>query len=790
MAALLLAPSPFIAGERQVGDIDVMDPALREALIEARPGANMVVIVRFDRPVSDENRLLDRLGLTPDVVLDPINAASFTATREQVLALSRADGVVWIEEDAALDTFMEVSNVAIGSPSTWDHALIEDGEVVFDDDGYMKRIDGRGVTAVVLDTGIDAGHPDLDYGTKTIKNEKRTEAGWTEVENGDTSSGHGTHCAGTVAGNGDASAGQRRGVAPGANLYGMSTGEGLSIIYAVEALTRVYEQSRPNDNPMNIRVVSNSWGTSGARYDPQDAITLLIEKLSYENHVAVVFAAGNDGGDGSDIRTNPYANVPSAISVAAALRDGTGIADFSSRGHKDIEETWPDITAPGVDIWSTAPRGTLIDGSQRPTDDDLYYMAISGTSMATPHISGVVSLLYQAAPGLNVSGWHDDHSGGEGGVPASEWYNDTTTLVTEAELILKATADYIEPGAEGVPQIDAIGDIGKRHDFAQGYGLVNVTRAVQVALTLQRLRTYDGDGDGRADRPDLTVFDAMEQMNISYRTFLTVQTDNLRTRWHGEWAHLVTSDMHPSGNSIYATNSSVNVYMPQGADMASIVLDYEQSSLTGFVANLDLAIDMDGDGNNDVTTPTAVSEGVKRYEIEVSEDLTGQSWRFWIDGEAVGYIWQDNEFFEPTVNFQVSMAVHLSAGEVIVPLQSEQTETRWLEPGEPSGEGNCTLFLGTRAFDTTGLVPRPVKTITVKETDEVIPLGVLAAAVGIALAAGLAIGFSAFRKRKNAPVEVVPDAVASEPVPLEQGHAGGPASPQNGRPGTPPGRGG
>ncbi|HID74125.1 MAG TPA: hypothetical protein EYP43_03645, partial [Thermoplasmata archaeon] len=497
IVALFFVPTlSFDTGRAHTGDIGRIAPSFHEKLADALISDRFDIIVRFDSPAGEHAALLSRLGLETDIVLDSINAASMEATKAQILDLSRAEGVVYIECDEPLAYFMEVSAVAIGASSIWNYAILDDGEVVYDDHGYMKRIDGRGVTAVVLDTGIDAGHPDLDYGTKTIKNEKREESGWTEMENSDTSSGHGTHCAGTVAGNGDASAGQRRGVAPGANLYGMSTGEGLSIIYAVEALERVYQQSRPNENPYNIRVVSNSWGTSGDRYDPNGAITQIVEKLVYENHVAVVFAAGNDGGDGTDIRTNPYSNIPASIGVAAALRDGTGIADFSSRGHRDIQETWPDVAAPGVDIWSTAPRGTLIDGSQRPTDDDLYYMAISGTSMATPHVAGVVALLYQAAPSLGVSPVHEDYSGGEGGPPASEWYNDTTTLVSEAELILEATADYIEPPAEGVPSGNWTNDHGHRFDFAQGCGLVNVTRAVKVALALERLRTYDGDGDG------------------------------------------------------------------------------------------------------------------------------------------------------------------------------------------------------------------------------------------------------------------------------------------------------
>jgi len=121
-----------------------------------------------------------------------------------------------------------------------------------------------------------------------------------------------------------------------------------NIIYALEGLDWVYENSRPDHNPSNIRVVSNSWGTSGNEdvYDPQDSITLISEKLVYENHVSVIFATGNDGGDGSSVKTNPYSNTPAVISVVAMERDGKGMADFSSRGNREKQESWPDIGAP------------------------------------------------------------------------------------------------------------------------------------------------------------------------------------------------------------------------------------------------------------------------------------------------------------------------------------------------------------------------------------------------------------------------------------------------------------
>ncbi len=766
--ALAMAPLQLEAEAAHTGNIDVMDPYLEERLLEMDSDDEVAMIVQFTVPVEKVESLLSSLGLEVDVELVSINGASMVASKDQALDLSRDPRVRYMEADQPLTYFMEVSAHAIGASTQWNYMELDDEQPIVDDDGYLKRIDGRGVTAVVLDTGIDAGHPDLDYLTKTIKNEKRGENGWTEMENSDTSSGHGTHCAGTVGGNGDASAGARRGVAPGANLYGMSTGEGLAIIYGAEALDRVAQLTRPGENELNIRVVSNSWGSAGNRYDPESAITRIVEVLNYENDVAVVFAAGNSGGDGSSIQTNPYANIPSSISVAAAQRDGNGMADFSSRGHKDIKETWPDIAAPGVDIWSTAPRGTLIDGAQRPSDDDLYYMAISGTSMATPHISGVVALLYQAAPSLTFTNVHEDYSGGDGAPSAEQWYNDTTTLISEAELIMEATADYMPSGSMGVPSGNWTNEHGWQYDFAQGYGLVNVTRAVDVAMTLETLRTIDTDRDGYPDMPDATVFDALQYHNLTFKMHVMKHTDTLKTKWHGEWAHFTRQTVSPG---VYETESTVHVQVPMGVNHMSIKFDYEAwSAASYYFANLDLAIDWDGDGNNDFATPSANTEGVKTYEIDVTADMTDMYWAFWVDGESAGYNWED-EFFEPTVNFQVSISASLDPGMIIVPMPNHHTNVRWFEFGEPTSSAvNTTVYIESLVLDPGYLRPMDTNTKVVTKDKEVLDSGTLILVAIIMLVAGLALGFILKRSRTETvepEIVEVADGPVLEPVPPE-----------------------
>ncbi|MEE8384428.1 MAG: S8 family serine peptidase, partial [Dehalococcoidia bacterium] len=390
---------------------------------------------------------------------------------------------------------------------------------------------------MVVDTGIDASHPDLDYGTKTLFN-LRSDSGdgpYYENENSDLGYGHGTHVAGTVAGNGDASAGARRGVAPGGNLIGITIDTDNSAGY-INALDWVWQNSRHGNNPHNIRLLTNSWNSTVEEYDPQKALIELINVISYENNVVSTWSAGNDGRndpEGDALTTSGQGNTPVGIMCAAYERDGSGVADFSSRGKRGDTHTYPDVGAPGVSIWSCSARRTIISGgSYVGGNDNPYYLAISGTSMSTPHVAGLVALLWQAAPSLKISDKHEDHSGEPG-----DWFNRSDTRIHEIEWIIESTATFLQGtglGGNGVPErdeaLDGRGVDGEPIDYVQGYGIVNAEKAVAVALTLEQLRM---------DNPDvgITVADALAEYEMSQETGeREVPTDTLYASWEGEWS--------------------------------------------------------------------------------------------------------------------------------------------------------------------------------------------------------------------------------------------------------------
>ncbi|WP_210115980.1 S8 family serine peptidase [Hymenobacter wooponensis] len=282
-------------------------------------------------------------------------------------------------------------------------------------------VSGKGVGVLINDSGVDGTHEDLKFGTHLVQNtlgstnlnslSAMLPVTYLEgVPNTDSNSGHGTHCAGTVGGTGARSGGKYEGVAPGASLLGYGSGGALLVLDAMGG----FDYALTHQFQYNIRVISNSFGSSGD-FDPNDPLNVATKKC-YDRGMVVVFAAGNEG-PGADTH-NPYAIAPWTISVGAGDRNGL-LAEFSSRGVRGEQgtftvdgETWtyknePVIVGPGVDVVSTraiAPVSSLgiqTDAEVLTPAELPFYTHSSGTSMATPHVAGIVALLLEAKPTLN-----------------------------------------------------------------------------------------------------------------------------------------------------------------------------------------------------------------------------------------------------------------------------------------------------------------------------------------------------------------------------------------------------
>ncbi len=717
-AFIISTPVLLIAqGTASIGPSDIrstmdarehLDPYLRRVLEGDQE--EMRVLVRFtDWPIEDDIRSAEGLGMEHICSMQVLPAALFKGTSERISRLSRMPHVEWIEYDGELELLMEQSLLTINATVTW-NSWVEGARRAF------PQMNGEGVTVAVVDTGIDAGHPDLDYGEKTIINIKSDIPGgpWYELENSDTSYGHGTHCAGTIAGNGDASAGARSGVAPAAKLIGLCVGDvGITLTNTLQGLEWVYMNSKA-PNPYNIKVISNSWGGGAAEYDPQDSTSIICQKLTYENNVLVVFAMGNAGSGfhtGETLTASPTGLIPSNIGVAATERDGSGVAYFSSRGEKGKNQTYPDICAPGVRIWSAHARATEISAmSKLRGNPNPYYLAISGTSMATPHISGLAALMFQAAPSLRVSDRFEDYSGDD----PEGWYGNTFNRIHEIEWIMEQTAFYIHP--DGVPLTDEstdngvpepedtgpteVGWDGKKMDWAQGYGLVDAEKCVGVALTLQHLRIAYPPANQWTVKDAIEVYYGNKVFGPSVHN---LSTDTLQTAWTGEFARYAQDDEGP----LLVQNQSRRIWVPEGATEMTIVLSYDPVNLVDrSVGELTFVVDMNDDGTFDYEHPFLGSRtsGTKEAVLPVDPSDTGGYWAIGIYGRGFRIIRPiiDREFMELRIEYSIGVALRMVLPEggiisVAPPIPTSMVST-WEEGTPSAGYSGGTISLSGTAF--------------------------------------------------------------------------------------------
>ena len=730
LVALVASMSGSLAVTSQPQQVDTSK--MTEELISQLDNEGQIeAIIQFhDKPTEGVWRAIRSMGVEVISQLTVLHGGLVVGDSTKISRLSGLSVVKHMEANLQIEHFylpgdqnnaesmMHETVTWVNASLAWHRAIIDtEGVLKTESDLSLSEYDGEGATAVDLDTGIDGEHPDFDCGEpwtgeKLIWSAKWTGVAWVDAPNcnSDTSSGHGTHVGGTIAGNGDASGGRRLGTAKGATIVALGTGDGASIFAAVEGLEWTYQHSRPGLNEYNIRVVSNSWGTNGD-YNPSNAVTLLTDMLTYDNQVAVIFAASNSGGSGDesedDLRTNVYANTPSAISVAALTHDASAVTSFSSRGWKTQQHTWPDIGAPGRDIWATAPRATAIDASTR-TQGDIYYMSISGTSMATPHIGGIATLLLAAAPSLGVANYQiEDHDNENSlyfnesakGLQFDDWEERNESRVHEIELILELTAHYDllrnsceegndDDGCSDIPEECYVSDRTDRcHDWRVGHGLVDTDKALALARTLQVMR--DPNEDGFLDYPEATVWDAYNHYEgIMDTRGIVLQTDQLRHAWKGEWSHFNNGPTSTFGT--YATDDRHYVWVPNGTTEMQVSfssLDWDTD--TAQIAQIRPNVDLGSDGSDD-----AQGQGtIVGDTIYISLEVTPEYWSTWTEFDVTGTaislpitgIITGSEFMEPRVPYTYDVLLTLDVTEervFEVPLRTDGYSD--LDPATPS----------------------------------------------------------------------------------------------------------
>lgn len=270
------------------------------------------------------------------------------------------------------------------------------------------QVSGRGVTVAVLDTGVDGLHNDL--AGRVVQNIKLADTQSLGVgfnypvsaptlPNTDQVYGHGTFVAGVIAGSGQQSGGRYAGVAPGANILGLSAGD-ASLLFVLSG----FDYLLANSTSYGVRVVNCSFSANTV-FDVNDPVNIATKTLT-DNGVNVVFSAGNTG-PGPD-SLNPYSVAPWVVSAGATDNQGH-LADFSSRGDFGSPLFRPTLVAPGVNTVSlrastiasvTGAAGARNDTQQLAAGDLPYYTTASGTSFSAPHIAGVIALMLETNPNL------------------------------------------------------------------------------------------------------------------------------------------------------------------------------------------------------------------------------------------------------------------------------------------------------------------------------------------------------------------------------------------------------
>ena len=383
------APSPRLAK---------LDPLLQSALSNPAGRSQVIVRARDAQSLPFVTLLLQGVGGVLGRQLSIIDAQVAIVPNVVLAALTASDSIQRIALDRATAGMLELTGATVGAT------------LARQEFGY----DGTGITVAVIDSGVTPWHDDLADGNSSQRVDR-----FVDFVNGRSTAyddyGHGTHVTGIIAGNGFDSGGALSGMAPAAHVVELKVLDGTGggrISNVIAALGYV----AANKDLQHIQVVNLSLGAAVYESYNSDLLTLAAKCL-VDAGVVVVAAAGNNGISGGNPQyggiTAP-GNAPWVLTVGASSDMGTAnraddtVAPFSSRGPTAFDySAKPDLVAPGVGTESlSAPNSFLFNSrSQYLVHGTVQtpwfpYLSLSGTSQATPVVTGTVALMLQANPAL------------------------------------------------------------------------------------------------------------------------------------------------------------------------------------------------------------------------------------------------------------------------------------------------------------------------------------------------------------------------------------------------------
>ncbi len=373
-----------------------LDPPLQQRASLLTGESRVVLRASDDSALPLVTSLIREVGGSPGIALPIITGTAATIPNTSIATLAASSLVARISIDRAIAGAMERTGATVGASAA----------------RQELNVDGSGVGVAIIDSGVNAAHDDLATTSRVQQ--------FVDLVNGRAGAyddyGHGTHVAGIIAGSGYDSSGARTGIAPGAALIvlkALNASGGGNISNVIAAIGYAVA----NRAALNIRVINMS--IAAAVSEPYDTDPLTLAALSaVKAGIVVVAAAGNNGrsatGRGQYGGITSPGNAPWVLTVGASSHMGTidrsddTMAAFSSRGPTALDASAkPDLVSPGVGIESLTAPGSTLYSTMSPyllpgtiSTAFLPYLSLSGTSMATPVVSGTVALMLQANPSL------------------------------------------------------------------------------------------------------------------------------------------------------------------------------------------------------------------------------------------------------------------------------------------------------------------------------------------------------------------------------------------------------
>ncbi|MGI5133968.1 S8 family serine peptidase [Streptomyces sp. CA-106110] len=341
---------------------------------------------------------------------------------------------------------LDQSTAIVGAPEVWNTL------------GYT----GKGVTVADLDTGYDTAHP--DFKDKVADGAAVDFTGFGTVVDGN---GHGTHTASIMTGTGAASGGKYKGMAPDALLLVGKVCDDYGACYDDAVISGMTWAAQQGAKAVNLSL----GGPADSKTTP---LTEAVDSLTDQYGTLFVVAAGNLGAPEVDYYGGTVASpgiADSALTVGSTTKQDT-LSDFSSRGPRiDDFAVKPDIVAPGEDITAARAAGTALG-----TPVDSWYTTLSGTSMATPHVTGAVALLAQEHPTWRAADFKAALTSAAHGLPgltAHEQGSGRLDVARAAKQSVRATSGSISFGKADWP-----------HDGISRTGTVTYTNDGATDVTL------------------------------------------------------------------------------------------------------------------------------------------------------------------------------------------------------------------------------------------------------------------------------------------------------------------